>query len=334
MICIPLTDPSAAGEARRQVAQITLSTGFDETRAGEVAIAVTELATNVLKHGGGGEVLARAMEQNGARGVEVLALDRGHGITNVAQSMRDGFSTKGSAGTGLGAIARMSDEMQVFTASGQGTAVLARFWVGDRRPPTDSITVGAVNVPLRGQPVSGDALAVERRPGRTLILVTDGLGHGIHAAEAAREAVRVFREQADREPAVILQRIHAALRHTRGAAAAIAAIEPARGALRYAGVGNIAGRIMRPGGQQGLISQAGTLGAEARSFTEFSYMWPGPQGMLIMHSDGVNGRWLLDQPGLAARDPSLIASVIYRDHSRGRDDATVVVAREHGDAQA
>jgi len=50
--------------------------------------------------------------------------------------------------------------------------------------------------------------------------------------------------------------------------------------------------------------------------------------MLVLHSDGLVSHWSLDAyPGLAARDPSLIAGILYRDFTRGRDDVTVVVAK-------
>jgi hypothetical protein len=118
------------------------------------------------------------------------------------------------------------------------------------------------------------------------------------------------------------------LRSTRGAAAAVAEIDLFRRQVRYAGVGNISGSILAGGKSQSLVSHNGTVGHEMRRVQEFTYPWP-PDALLVLHSDGLATQWRLDRhPGLAARHPGLVAGVLYRDHARGRDDVTVVVARQ------
>ena len=103
-LALPVTDPSGAGEARRQVVRLVEALGFDETTAGRVAIAATEAATNLAKHSPtGGVVMARPCRRGEAVGVELIAMDRGPGMVNPAECMRDGYSTAGSPGTGLGA---------------------------------------------------------------------------------------------------------------------------------------------------------------------------------------------------------------------------------------
>jgi hypothetical protein len=77
-----------------------------------------------------------------------------------------------------------------------------------------------------------------------------------------------------------------------------------------------------------MVSYNGTVGHEVRKIQEFTYQWP-QQGLLVMHSDGLKTQWRLDRyPGLMHKHPSLIAGVLYRDFNRGRDDVTVLVARE------
>ena len=71
----------------------------------------------------------------------------------------------------------------------------------------------------------------------------------------------------------------------------------------------------------------GIAGHEMRKVNVFSYPWT-PASVLVLHSDGVSGSWNANSyPGLVPHDPSLIAAVLYRDHCRGTDDATVVVAK-------
>jgi hypothetical protein len=125
-----------------------------------------------------------------------------------------------------------------------------------------------------------------------------------------------------------MQRMHLALRGTRGAAVAVAEINVNACELRFTGVGNIAGSILHEGTSRGVISHNGIVGHEMRKVQEFSY--PFPSGaLLIMHSDGLASHWRLDQyAGLAQRHPALIAGVLYRDHKRPRDDVTVLAVRE------
>jgi anti-sigma regulatory factor (Ser/Thr protein kinase) len=327
---VPVTELSQVGEARRVAIALAAWQGFGETEAGQVALVVTEAATNLVKHARDGVILLRCVHERGTAGLEVLALDRGPGMADVGHCLRDGFSTAGTPGTGLGAIARLSGCADIHSVPGQGTALLVRLWAGPPPGPPEGLRVGAVSVPVAGEEVCGDAWAVEQADGRAVLLVADGLGHGPDAAAAAREAVRVFRDSAGLGPADILQAIHPALRSTRGAAVAVAEVRLREGAVRYAGVGNITGTVLSAGGDRSLVSHNGTLGHAARRFQEFAY--PFPQGAtLVMHSDGLSSRWDLDAyPGLHARDPALIAGVLYRDFRRGRDDATVLAASRAG----
>ena len=173
-------------------------------------------------------------------------------MADVGRCMADGFSTAGSPGNGLGAIARLSSFFDIYSSTESGTAVMARLLA--RRPPPGSerggIEVGVVNLPLAGEEVCGDAWAVEERPGRTVVLMVDGLGHGLLAADAAREAVASFREHASEGPERILRAAHESLRKTRGAAMAVASLDRDRREVRFAGVGNIAGVIFSTRGPQ------------------------------------------------------------------------------------
>jgi serine phosphatase RsbU (regulator of sigma subunit) len=160
------------------------------------------------------------------------------------------------------------------------------------------------------------------------VTVVDGLGHGWQAAEAAHEALRIFRKGTHLRPGILLESAHQALRSTRGAAMAIAEIDRDQGIVRYAGVGNISGAVIAGGTRSNMVSHNGIVGHQARKFQEFLYKWP-PGALLVMHSDGLGTQWKLDEyAGLAQRDPSVISAVLYRDFTRGRDDVTVLAARE------
>jgi anti-sigma regulatory factor (Ser/Thr protein kinase) len=326
-----ITEVSQVGEARRIATARAIQLGFSESERGKVALVVTEAANNLVRHAGGGLLLLRSLRRDDVWGLEVMTLDKGPGMRNVAQCLQDGYSTAGTAGNGLGAIARLSCRFDLYSTPGSGTALLAQLWsqpVRDLRPA--EVEIGAVCVPLAGEPVCGDAWAVHQRSGRTRIMLVDGLGHGLPAADAARAALQSFEKDGDRGPQTIVQQTHLALQGTRGAVVAVAEIHPERGQLRFAGVGNIAGSLITVADSHGLVSYNGTVGHQVRKIQEFEYPWS-PASLLVLHSDGLETKWRLAlYPGLTTRDPGLIAGILYRDFSRERDDVTVLVARQAG----
>jgi serine phosphatase RsbU (regulator of sigma subunit) len=245
--------------------------------------------------------------------------------------LRDGFSTSGTSGNGLGAIQRLSDYFEIYSIPQAGTAVLAHLWSGTILGLDRAILeIGAICLPKRGEEISGDAWAARLDRHHSLLLVADGLGHGAAAATASAQAVRVFYEQENQSPQAIVEAAHAALRSTRGAVLAIASIDFEQRSVRFAGIGNISASITSFTERHNLVSYNGTVGHEVHQIREFSYPWY-PNGLLIMHSDGLGSQWKLDRyPGLSQKHSSLIAGVLYRDFHRDRDDVTVLVVKGTG----
>jgi anti-sigma regulatory factor (Ser/Thr protein kinase)/serine/threonine protein phosphatase PrpC len=335
----PIEESSQCAEARRAVLRMAEESGFDETRAGKAAIVVTELCTNILKHAGSGEILLQG--SNGDREdscvtLEALALDKGPGMRDVEACVEDGYSTGSSPGTGLGAIRRLSDESDFYSAPGQGTAILARWsnalkvngGIADTSNGEPLLGVGAVCVSKRGETFCGDCWEVHQTKEMTTVLLADGLGHGYEASLASAEAVRILRNNREVQPGLLIDLVHRALRSLRGAAVSVAQIDRRQGQLTFSGLGNVSGQIYS--GQrrcQHLVSVSGTAGHQTARIKEFSYPWPA-DGMLLMHSDGLSTSTSPEaHPALGFRDVSLIAGVLYRQYSRGHDDATVVVLR-------
>lgn len=289
------------------------------------AIVATELSANMLRHAGGGELMIRAIDNDTFQGVELLAVDRGPGMTDVRRSLEDGHSTRGTPGNGLGAARRLSGEFDLHSERDRGTVVLSR--VGTTQQARGlKVRWGAVATNAPGETVSGDLWAIAQQDGSISVMMVDGLGHGLKAHEAAVAARRVFTEHSGDSPGNLLHRMHAALRSSRGAAVAIGRSDFFAGSLTYAGVGNVSGIVVKPDGEQhGLVSNNGTVGADHISVKEFEYGW-GPGDTFVMHTDGLKTRWSLkERPGLAARHPAIVAAVLHRDYLRGRDDATVAV---------
>ena len=322
-------DETQVGEARRGAVALAQGLGFGEEDAGRVAIVATELATNLFKHGTGGELLVGSYDDGGSGGVECLALDKGPGMTDVRASMRDGQSTVGSAGTGLGAIKRGSHLVDIYSRPGFGTAILVRLQQG-RPSRADALrepAVGAVTLPKLGEEACGDAWCARPHLGGLTLMVADGLGHGPSAAQAAHAAVSAFLTRPERPPGELLDIMHAALRSTRGAAVAVASVDVADGQVVFAGIGNVAGVLITQAGSRRMVSHNGTVGQVAKRVQEFAYPFEGVP-LVILCSDGLGTGWdLAAYPGLSQRHPTLIAGILYRDFNRGRDDVTVLVAR-------
>ena len=326
-LALAVEDESQIGAARRQGSAMAARAGLSETDTARAAIVINELATNLIRHAGGGRILIRALCEQ-VPGVEVLTVDSGPGIRNVAQAFRDGHSTGGTAGTGLGAVRRLAELCDLYTVAGAGTAVLARVIGRDSRPGPSRVDVGAASHPVRGELSNGDGWAIATDEQRTCVLVSDGLGHGAFADAATSLALQTFHANPWRPLDELLQALHGALRPTRGAAVAIARIDHGARTVGYVGCGNISGAILTAEQTRNMVSHNGTAGHSCRRFNEFTYEWQ-PGSMLVMHTDGLHHGWRVDgYPGLLGRHPSLIAAVLMRDFERGRDDTTVVVAQE------
>jgi anti-sigma regulatory factor (Ser/Thr protein kinase) len=333
---IHIGEMSGVVEARHTAKTICESQGFSAALAGKVAIIVTELATNLVKHAKEGDLLFRPYTEAAVSGIECLALDRGPGIKDIGRSLQDGYSTGASPGNGLGAVRRLSSTFDLYSQPGKGTAVLARV---DKKSPAQAshpqhlpfsshLEIGAVCLPALPDEPCGDGWDVARLRDRTVILVVDGLGHGLGASEVPLLAIRIFRKNATGEPAEILKILHTSLNNTRGGAVAVAVIDEGRSKVTFAGAGNISGQIITGSATQSMISLNGTAGVEIRKFQDFSYPWES-ESLLILHSDGLTTHWDMENyPGLARKHPALIAGVLYRDHKLGRDDVTVLAAKQ------
>lgn len=326
-LAIPIAEASQVSDARRQAAAMTVRLGFSPERTGTVSLVVTEAATNLIKHAQSGVVMLRPLRVGPTSGIEVMALDGGDGMSNVALSMRDGHSTAGSAGIGLGALSRLSAEFDVYSRPGAGTVVRCVVWSGEPPAAAGDLQLGVVCVPMKGESVAGDGWDLHFDRGRYLLVVVDGLGHGPEAAAAADAAKIELRKNPKRTPAEHMTAMHGALRATRGAAGAVVEIRPAEQVGTFAGIGNI-GCFVRSGGKtRSLASHNGILGHQMYKVQEFSFPFP-YNALLFAYSDGMTSRWNPGSyPGLEARHPGVIAAALYRDHSRGRDDTTIAVAR-------
>jgi anti-sigma regulatory factor (Ser/Thr protein kinase) len=317
---LPVEDPSHVGECRRLAQRLAETCDLDATLVGRVGIVATELANNLIKHAGGGELLIQAMDDNSVLTLEIVAIDRGPGM-HIDTCMKDGYSTGGTAGTGLGAVLRMSTVFDAYSLIDRGTVVVSR--ISAARPQAPEF--GAICLAVAGEIECGDIWRIARHGEETVIMVADGLGHGPLAASASRALAAAFAERPFDPPSQCMQRFHDVLAGSRGAAAACAMVDRPQGKVIYAGVGNISGSVVSGDRSKGMVSHNGTLGLQLLRKQQFEYDYH-PGSRVVMHSDGMSARWSIGEyPGLLTHHAAVIAAVLYRDHARTRDDITVVV---------
>jgi anti-sigma regulatory factor (Ser/Thr protein kinase) len=323
-------ESSQVGDCRRAALRLAESNEFNDTLVGRVGIVATELANNLVKHAVRGELLLQAIHGAGGVTIEFVTVDRGPGM-QVERCMRDGYSTGGTAGTGLGAISRLSSFFDVYSLEGQGTVAVSRIdKQGGARPASAAakeqvLEFGAISLALDGQTECGDTWRIADNGRALALMVVDGLGHGPLAATAAQAAAAAFTKRPFDPPSEAMQRLHNALSGGRGAAAACALLNAGNSQVSYSGVGNISGSLVSTERSRGMVSHNGTLGAQMVRRQQFEYdCSPGDRN--VMHSDGMSARWSLSSyPGLFLRHAAVIAGVLYRDHARVRDDVTVLV---------
>jgi anti-sigma regulatory factor (Ser/Thr protein kinase) len=321
---LPVDDLAAAGGVRRAAAALGIEAGLSEGVRSSLALIATEMATNLARHADEGMIVLRLCRVDDRRGVEIAAFDRGPGIANLEQSTRDGYSTGGTLGIGLGAIGRMATTVDTYTQPGRGTVLVASVW----EPSTvDETWMSGVSRPMPGETMCGDGFAGRNVDGRRQLLLCDGLGHGSPAALASQAVMRAFAGAPNLGPKKLLEYVHDRIRGTRGAVVAVADLDPEVPTVRFAGVGNIAAFTMTDGQRKVMVSLPGIVGHQVREMREFTYVLPAG-GLLVLHSDGLSDRWdAADYPGLTDHSPAVIALTLLRDAAKRRDDAAIIVAR-------
>ena len=315
-------DASAVAACRNAALTMAARLGFPASRADQLALAVTEAASNLHKHARQGSLLLAVNRDAEAPGIELVTIDSGPGLPDVSAAMRDGHSTAGTLGVGLGAIRRLADFCDLYSVPGHGTSLAARFWPAPRQP---EVRWAGLVRPITGELECGDVYGAIRADGVMTAVLCDGLGHGPLAAAAAMAGVTAVFDEPAREPAALLERVHQRMSGTRGAAAGIVQISGQ--VARFAGLGNIAASVLSDGRRKSMLSVPGIAGHQARTIRQFEYEVP-PGAAVILHSDGLSSRWeAAALPGLDTRDPLLIAAVLLAEAGIHRDDAGVLVLR-------
>jgi anti-sigma regulatory factor (Ser/Thr protein kinase) len=315
-------DASAVAACRQAVQNMAERLRFPAARIGQLALAVTEAASNLHKHAEQGSLLLCVNRDGPQPGIDLVTIDVGPGVRDVTAALRDGHSTAGTLGIGLGAIQRLADFAELYSRPGHGTALVARFCVS---PPVSQLRYAGLIRPITGETECGDAYGAVEVDGAVTAVLCDGLGHGPLAAAAAAAGVAAVLDDPAGEPAALLERVHRRMSGTRGGAVGV--VQVGGQLARFAGLGNVAASIVSDGQRKSMISIPGIAGVQARTIRQFEYDAP-PGSAVVLHSDGISSRWeAAALPALEARDPLLIAAVLLAEAGVHRDDAGVLVLK-------
>lgn len=334
--------------------------GFSRADCQGIATAVSELARNILKYAGNGEILFERVGPDRRTGVQITARDRGPGIADIEAAMQDHFSSSGTLGLGLPGVKRLMDEFEIDSSPGAGTRVTVRKWREAPSRPVQSALLDAVQRassqrrkpepssgtlpvsqsdgvasavdcayfvrPCRGERVSGDLVVVEERGDYIFVAIIDALGHGPAAHIIANRATRFLKRAWKTDLAQTMRGLHEDLRGTDGAAAGLCVLEVGRHAATYVGVGNTVIRTLGDGGKK-IYSTPGTLGHQIRTPRE-QKLTIADDEVLVLYSDGVKEQFeLTDYPQLSYQDSRTIARTIVTRFGKDHDDASCAVLR-------
>lgn len=323
----PVHDQASVSLVRIAARSLGERLGLPEVAVGSLAIVVSELATNQLRHARYGVIALRPVVRAGVPGVEVVAADQGPGIRDAGEVVDGAPRVGGGLGIGLSGVQRQADEVDFDVRLGQGTCVRARKFAA---PVPRRREVAILGRPCAGERTSGDDATFERRGDLLLLALADGLGHGPDALVPARRAIDRVHDAADTPPSALLRDAHEALRGTRGAVMGVVRLDEASSVLRHAAVGNVVTRVRGDAGGRSYDGAAGVLGANApfpgRLVEESATL--GPRDVVMLCSDGLRTR--LDPAevrNLSARHPLVLAQHLLDRFGRDNDDATLIVAR-------
>ena len=341
---LEIKDAAQVGAARRVIHGFASRVGFSENQLAEIDIVVQEIGTNAVSYAANGGWLHFTTPMTPAPGIELFYWDTGPGIYNLDRAVRDGVTTSGGLGSGLGAIRRLMDEFDVYSTvrttarlslaaqrrTTHGTALFARKWLAVEAQTAEHDEAKRIGVWSRPHPkeaVNGDAYFINARGQLTLYAVVDGLGHGEGAKEAADVALDALNDWRGEPLDQVLHAAHDALRSTRGAVMSAVVIDRQAGSFQYAGVGNVMVRVFNTPERITPLSTNGTLGARLGQVRVWTHAWA-EGATCVLASDGISAAWEMDSyPGLLQRSPQLLAGILMRDYGRDSDDATVLVIR-------
>jgi anti-sigma regulatory factor (Ser/Thr protein kinase) len=325
----PTKNESALILLRSKLAAISHRIGIPDMKRENMLLVASELVHNNIKHAGGSGMIQVWMQPGPI--LDILALDYGPGIADLALAEKDGYSTSGTFGKGLGAIRRLSDESYIYTQPEHfghpkrwsGTVFLARFILGTDKDFIPKKT-GLFCRSLSDKRHNGDRIYWQKTGDRLRWLHLDGLGHGEEALEATANLATHLTHSDKLD--TILEKVDRQLVNTRGAVGIICEVDLARHNIQLLGVGDMHAHIYDHEQLQPLAFAPGILGKDHRSTSPFQSSL-GKRAIIVTASDGIRRNWDTENfVGLFSHHPQLIAYTLGNIMGRISDDQSICVS--------
>ena len=297
--------------------------GLNKIQTKEVEIAIRELVSNVIRHGGGSGQVRFIIDKTAPAELAIEVEDWGKGIGNIGEAIEDGYSTGGGLGGGLPAVNRMMDSFKLVSRPNDGT--LFRTVKRAIKPidfGTASWKYSVYSRPVTTETDNGDGFFIRRRGKTTFIFIIDGLGHGFEAHLATEKAVKNLENIYHWQEEEIIEVLHKKLKHTRGIVIGIAIAHDDHDYIRYTGIGNIAGYIFGKKNST-FLNYNGTIGGRLLKFKTFDYPYK-TGDVLILHSDGLSSSWTKKYSELWRGNLQDFTSKIFTNYRRAADDSTII----------
>jgi anti-sigma regulatory factor (Ser/Thr protein kinase) len=321
-IAIPLLIEADVRHASESAADRANEMGFDKIASAEIALAVSEIAQNVIRHAGEGIVTLRTKNDN--KFLTIAIVDKGSGIENIERAMKKGYSSlKTSLGIGLDVAKRSVDEFEIRTDAENGTEIILRKFL----PISEAcIDHGVVSIVDEGYAVNGDEYLIKEYDGdKVLLAVIDGTGEG-YPAHVAALLVKEYLSANYRVPLEeLLNKCHRILSdHEIGRGATVALARVDSGYLYYLGVGDTHAHLL---GEKmtSLHNHEGTMGQFRLPTLRTKKMELADHTYLILCTDGIKSSlWLDEDQSVSAQQ---LANTVFKNFHKDYGDVTVLVTK-------
>ena len=126
---LPIRTGDDVVRVRQQVRVVAAQNGLSLVDQTKLVTAASELARNVLVHGGGGMARVEVVTSGtGKPGVRIDFTDDGPGIADMDLALTDGWTSGDGLGLGLSGARRLVDEFELTSKPGSGTSVVVTKW--------------------------------------------------------------------------------------------------------------------------------------------------------------------------------------------------------------
>ncbi len=325
-----VADRSYFALLKKEIHALAVSAGFSQGKVGVIDIIISEMVTNLIKHAGEGQVLVKLVNNEGVRGMEIISMDNGPGMTDVSRMVADGVSTTNTLGQGLGAMRRLSQVFQIYSQRQWGTVILVRVFESalPRRKKTAFAEVRSVVLPKPGEEACGDGFFFTETKDYIRIFLGDGLGHGPEAAKAVQEAGKAFLAADINHPAEMIRHLHPAVKKTRGLVGTVGIFDKTEACWRLCGVGNINTKVIGHASLKNYMAYNGIIGLNVPNTLNAQEIRHEKGQHLIFCSDGIKSKWdIVRHPALVRYDLSIMAATLVKDFARLTDDMSVAICK-------